>query len=160
MNGYQMMLVWIIQTFSCYSYSSSYLHCIVLWHSFHGTGVILNSNISASFLERNSNIHCITFWVALLVYFFLVRCIENGFVSVCECKPLFFGISILSIKITSIIVHYRTAPNQKFPLPIRGVIRNLSRGGASILFLSRGGLAPIGARKPTGINRFHWSRRA
>ena len=125
----------------------------MLWHSFHGTGVILNSNISQLFLERNSNIHCITFWVALLVYFFLVRCIENGFVSVCECKPLFFVISILSIKITSNNRSLSHCSKSKVSTPDQG--RNqefIQGGGASILFLSRGGLSTHWGQKT------HWNQ--
>ena len=41
---------------------------------------------------------------------------------------------------------------------IRGVFRNLSRGGLTFFSLSRGDSAPVGAWKPPEINRFHWSR--
>ena len=40
---------------------------------------------------------------------------------------------------------------------VRGVFRNLSRGGVNF-FLSRGDSAPVGAWKSPEINRFHCSR--
>ena len=40
---------------------------------------------------------------------------------------------------------------------IRGVFRNLSRGGLNFFIFPGGGSAPVGGWKPPEINRFHWS---
>ena len=112
MNWYQMMQGWTCQNFFV-GVLFLFLHIAATF--FHSNEAIFNSNISALFLERNSNI------IAL----HLMGCTASLFLSgemhwkwifisaACECKSLFFGISIMSIKIISMIVHYRTAPNQK-----------------------------------------------
>ena len=95
------MKLWFRRT--TFKQSNVYLMSLYFLHCEFNPNVgylpfIGNSNISALFLERNITIHCIRFWVAPLVYSFLEKFIENGFLSVNSKKKYLRAEDIVNLK--------------------------------------------------------------